>query len=80
MSEADDGVGGGKAERDAERADDHGQRGEAVGAGVQPVGDQGGRSDAAADPDAVDRDEFVPGEADQPGGGDPAQVLRQVPG
>ena len=65
----------GKPERDTAGAEQHGQRGEAVGAGVQPVGDQRGRADPAADADAVERDEFVADEADEAGGGDPADVL-----
>ena len=71
----DDGVGQREAQRDAAGAEEHGQRGESVGAGVQSVGDQGGRADLAADADAVDGDEFVADESDQPGGGDPAEVL-----
>ena len=42
---------------------------------MQAVGHQGGRADLAADPDAVDRDEFVADEADEPGGGDPTEVV-----
>ena len=73
--QSDDGVGEREAERDAAGAEKHGQRGESVGAGVQAVGDEGGRADAAADADAVERDEFVADESDQPGGGDPAEML-----
>ena len=71
----DDGVGEREAKRDTASTEQHGQRGEAVGAGVQAVGDQGGRADLAADADAVDRDEFVADEPDEPGRGDPADVL-----
>ena len=75
MTQADDRVGGRPTQGDAGRADDDGQRGEAVGAGVQPVGDQGGGTDTTADPDAVERDEFVAGESDHTGGGDPTEML-----
>jgi hypothetical protein len=37
--QADDGIGPPPAERDAAGAEHHGERGEAVSAGVQPVGD-----------------------------------------
>ena len=73
--QADDRVGQREAQRDAAGAEQHGQRGESVGAGVQAVGDQRGRADLAADADAVERDEFVADEADEPGRGDPAEVL-----
>ena len=73
--QADDGVGEREAQRDTAGAEQHGQRGESVGAGVQPVGDQRGRADAATDADAVERDEFVADEPDQTGRGDPADVF-----
>ena len=56
------------------RAEQHGQRGEAVGAGVQPVGDQRRRADLAAGPDAVPGDQLVAREPDQRRGGDRDQV------
>ena len=67
-------------ERDAAGAEQHGEAGEAVGAGVQSVGDQGGRADPAPDPDAVARDELVAGEADHGRGGDRPQVASPVAG
>ena len=70
-----DGVGEGEPGGDAARAGEHGQGREAVGAGVQAVGDQRRRPDAAPHPDAVDRDQLVAEEADQSGRGDPAQVV-----
>ena len=42
---------------------------------MQSIGDEGGRADAAPDADAVDRDELVADEADEPGGGDPGDVI-----
>ena len=71
----DDGVGQREAQGDATGSEEHGQRGESVGAGVQSVGDQGGRADATPDADAVDGDEFVADEPDQTGCGDPADML-----
>ena len=53
----------------------HRQRGEAVGAGVQTVGNQCGRTDSAADADPVQRHQLVADEADEACGGDPAHVL-----
>lgn len=58
----------------AHDADDHGQRGEGVGAGVLPLGDEGGGADASAGADAIDRDRFVAERPDESGGQDPAQV------
>ena len=58
----------------AEGAEDDGQRGEAVGAGVQAVGDERGGADASADADAVERDELVAGEPDQACGDEDADV------
>jgi len=55
--------------------DDDGQAGEPVGAGVEPIGDEGGRADAAPDADAVAGDQFVAGEPDEPGCRDPAGTL-----
>jgi hypothetical protein len=67
----DDGVGLRPAEGDTR---DDGEAGEAVGAGVVPVGDEGGGADAGADPEAVAGGEFIAGEPDDSGGGDPGQV------
>ncbi len=53
----DERVGERVAGRDAERAGDDGQRGQPVGPGVVAVGDERGRADRAADPDAVEGDE-----------------------
>ena len=73
--QADDGVGEREPGEHADGAERHGQRGEPVGAGVQAVGDQRGGPDRAADPDPVDGDELVAGEADDAGGeDDPAEV------
>ena len=73
--QADDRVGPGPAERDAAGAEQHGQAGEAVGAGVQPVGDQRGRADPPPDADAVAGHDLVAGEPDDRRGGDRPQVL-----
>ena len=53
-------------ERDAAGAEQDGEAGEAVGAGVQPVGDQGGRADPPPDADPVAGDDLVAGEPDRP--------------
>lgn len=55
-------------------AEEDGERGEAVGAGVQSVGDEGGGADPAAGADAVAGHPFVADEADHRGGGDRPQV------
>ena len=60
--------------RDAAGAEQDGQAGEAVGAGVQPVGDQGGGADPPADADAVAGDDLVASESDDRGGGDGPEV------
>src|SRR5207344_782186 len=73
--QADDRVGPLPAESDSADAEEDGEAGEAVGAGVQVVGDEGGGSDAAPDPDAVLGDDLVPGEADHGGGGDPPEIV-----
>ena len=57
--EADEGVGDLESGGHADGADDDGQGREPVGAGVQPVGHQGGGPDLAPDADAVDGDELV---------------------
>jgi hypothetical protein len=51
--QADDGVRRRPAQGHPGGADQDGQAGEPVGAGVQPIGDQGGAADAPADPDAI---------------------------
>ena len=70
----DDRVGPVPAERDAAGAEQHGEAGEAVGAGVQSVGDQGGGADLAADADAVAGDDLVADEPDDGGAGDGPEV------
>src|ERR687898_2621802 len=75
----DDRIGPLESGGDAGGAQDDNQRGEAVGAGVEPVGNQRGGSDAAADPDPVAGDEFIAGEADDACGsyhGEVVNVLR----
>ena len=70
-----DRVGQAETGGDASGTGEHGQRGHAVGAGVQPVGDQGGRADAPTDPDAVLGHPLVPQEPQNGSGGDSAQQL-----
>ncbi len=65
----------GEAQCDPGRADNHGEGGEAVGACVDAVGDQGCGSDGASYSDAVDRDELVPDEPDEAGNRDPTEML-----
>lgn len=72
---SDDGIGQRKAQCDTASAEKYCQGGESVGAGVEAVGNQGGRADTAADTDAVDSDQFVADEPDETGGSDPADVL-----
>ena len=74
MSDADEGVGEREPGEYAEGAEDDGQRGEAVGAGVQAVGDERRGADASSDADAVERDELVAGEPDQSCGDEDADV------
>jgi hypothetical protein len=57
--QADDGVGQRESQRDATGADQHGQRGESVGAGVQSIGNQSGRA-AAASRDAAQTGVSIP--------------------
>ena len=64
-----------ESERDTACGQQHRQRREAVGAGMQAVGNQCGRTDSAADPDPVQRHQLVADEADEACGGDPAHVL-----
>ena len=63
------------AERDATGADEHRQRREPVGPGVQAVRDQRCRSDLAADLDAVSRDDLVPEEPDDSRGCDGPEMV-----
>ncbi len=42
---------------------------------MQAVGNQGGRPDLAADPDAIERHQFVAEEPDDTGGGHPAEIV-----
>ena len=71
----DDRVGKREAECDSSGTQQHRQRREPVGAGVQPVGNEGRGADAASDPDAIHGDKLIADEADQSGGGDPADVV-----
>ena len=71
----DDRVGPLEPEPHADGAERHGQRGEPVGAGVVAVGLQRRRPDPAADPDPVQGDELVAGEADQPGQEQPPMLV-----
>jgi hypothetical protein len=63
--QSDDRIGSLESGRDAGGTEDHSQRGEAIGAGVKPVGHQRRRSDAATDPDPVAGNQFIAGEADE---------------
>lgn len=71
----DDRVGQREPEQHADRAKDDRQRGEAVQPGVDPVGDECGRADLLADPDAADRDHFVAEEADDAGSDQQPRVV-----
>ena len=74
MSKPTIGSANGKAGEHAQGAGDDGQRGEAVGAGVLAVGDQGRRSDPAPDADAINGNQLVAGETDEPGGDEYADI------
>ena len=78
ISEPDHRVGPVPAEGDAACTEEHCQRGEPVGAGVQPVRNQCGRADLAAHADAVPGDDLVAGEADQRGDRDRDQVRHRA--
>ncbi len=65
--DADDRVCQREAQQYADRADRDRQGREAVGAGVQAIRDQRSGADLPADPDPIDRHQFVTGEPDQPG-------------
>jgi len=73
--DADDGVSQRVTREDAECPAHDGEGGEPVSAGVEPVGDQRGRTDLAPDADAVERDELVAGEPDETSGDDDQRVL-----
>jgi hypothetical protein len=77
--QADDRVGPVPADRDAARPDEHGQRGQPVGAGMQAVRDQRGRADLPSGPDPIPGRHLVAREADERRDGDRNQV-RHVPG
>ena len=64
----------GHADGDADRADEHRQRGKTVDAGVLPVGDQRRRADLLADADAEDRYRLVADEADDRRRHDPPEM------
>src|SRR5829696_8800986 len=72
--QADHRVGPAPANGNSAGAQQHGQAGEAVGAGVQAVGYQRGGADPAADPNAVAGHQLVAEKADQAGAGDGPQV------
>ncbi len=82
--QADHRVGPAPAEGNPARPEQHRQRGEPVGARVQPVGDQRGRADPAADADAVAGHQLVAREPGQRGrghrdqGGDRRRVQQAV--
>ena len=59
---AHEGIGDGKAQPDTGDTGDDGEGREAVRAGVDAVGDQGGGADPTADTDPVDRNKLVAGE------------------
>ena len=72
--QANDRIGQREPERDTARGQQHRQRREAVGAGVQAVGNQCGRTDSAAGADPVLRDKFVSEEPDHAGNGEHSEV------
>ena len=71
---ADERVGQGETDDATDGAKKHGQRGEAVHAGVLAIGHQGGGADLVAHADAKDRHSLVSEEADDRGGDHPAHV------
>ena len=77
--QADDRVGPVPADRDAARPDQHRQRGQPVGAGVQAVGDQRRRADLRPRANPVPGRQLVACEADERGDGDRGQI-GHVPG
>ena len=77
--QADDRVGPVPADRDSARPDQHGQRGQPVGAGVQAVGDQRRRADLPPGANPVPGRQLVAREADERRDGDRGQI-GHVPG
>jgi hypothetical protein len=77
--ETDDGVGPAPADRNAACAGQHGQGGQSVGAGVEPVRDQGGGADLPFGADPVPCDQLVAGEPEHGRGGHGGEV-GDVPG
>lgn len=76
--EPDDGIGPIPPRQGADRGAEDGEGGEAVGASVELVGDQGSRADAAPGPDAVPGDDLVASEADEPGDRDQSRSIHGV--
>jgi len=76
--QADERVGDRVAGQHAKRAEQHGQRGEPVRAGVVAVRDQRRRPDLLADADAEDRHSLVPEKPDDGSRDDPANVLNRL--
>lgn len=72
--DADDRVREGKAEHDADGAQDDGERREPVQTVADPVCDEGSGADFLTDSDALDGDDFVAGEADETGDDNEPQV------
>jgi len=59
------GIGKGKAQPDADGADQHRERGQSVYAGVQTIGHQRGRADPSASANTHERRKLVAQETDQ---------------
>ena len=74
MSSPTIGSASGKPEPDADRAGEHREAGEAVDAGVLPVGDEGDAADAPTGADAELGDGLVAEEADEGGDGHRAEI------
>ena len=73
-TQTDGGVGPFEARGQANRPQQHCQGGEAVAAGMQALGYEGGRTDPASDPHPVDGHRFVANQSDQGGGGHSSDV------
>ena len=73
--DADDGIGEGEAEHHADCAEDDGEGGEPVEAGMDPVCDESRGADLLSDPDAIDGDDLVPGEADEASSRDKPKIV-----
>ncbi len=67
-------VGPAPANRYAAGAEQHGQAGESISAGMQAVSDEGGRADLPADSNPEAGDNLVADEADQPNAGHGTKV------